>query len=103
MSQNSVLAVAAVFALLAVGVVAGYALSQHDPSDSSEGVSDDEINAKLAETGRPAKLTLCKKACGIDGGLKLKQGNVVTNCSIGTLLAAEKDELVPQVASMLFG
>ena len=63
----------------------------------------DEINAKLAEAGRPAKLTLCKKACGIDGGLKLKQGNVVTNCSIGTLLAAEKDELVPQVASMLFG
>ena len=63
----------------------------------------DEINTKLAEAGRPAKLTLSKKPCGIDGGLKLKQGNVVTNCSIGTLLAAQKDELVPQVASMLFG
>ena len=47
MTQNSVLALAAVFAILAIGVFAGYALSQHDPSDSSEGVSDDEINAKL--------------------------------------------------------
>ena len=62
----------------------------------------DEINAKLAEAGRPAKLTLCKKPCDIDGGLKLKQGNVVTNCSVGTLLAGERDKLVPQVAAMLF-
>ena len=77
-------------------------LSEKDLKRFGQGLCD-EINAKLAEAGRPAKLTLCKKACGIDGGLKLKQGNVVTNCSIGTLLAAEKDELVPQVASMLFG
>ena len=63
----------------------------------------DEINAKLAEAGRPAKLTLCKKPCGIDGGLKLKDGSIETNCSIATLIAGSKDTLVPQIAAMLFG
>ena len=54
----------------------------------------DEINAKL---------TLGKKPADIDGGLKLKDGSVETNCSISTLIAAGKDALVPQVAAMLFG
>ena len=63
----------------------------------------DEINAKLKEAGRPAKLTLGKKPADIDGGLKLKDGSIETNCSVGTLIAASKDALVPQVAAMLFG
>ena len=63
----------------------------------------DEINAKLAEAGRTAKLTLCKKPVDIDGGLKLKDGSIETNCSIGTLIAGSRDALVPQIASMLFG
>ena len=63
----------------------------------------DEINAKLKEAGRPAKLTLGKKPADIDGGLKLKDGSIETNCSVSTLIAASKDALVPQVAAMLFG
>ena len=47
MSQNSVLAIAAVFALLAVGGIAGYAMSQHDPSDSSEGTGGSGTNDKM--------------------------------------------------------
>ena len=47
MSNNGIIAVAAVFALLAVGGLIGYAVSQHDPSDSSEGMSDGEVNEKL--------------------------------------------------------
>ena len=63
----------------------------------------DEINAKLEKDGRPAKLTLCKKPCDIEGGLKLKDGSVETNCSVATLIAGSRDTLVPQVAAMLFG
>ena len=63
----------------------------------------DEINAKLKEEGRPAKLTLGKTPADIEGGLKLKDGSVETNCSVGTLIATSKDALVPQVAAMLFG
>ena len=63
----------------------------------------DEINAKLKEEGRPAKLTLGKTPADIEGGLKLKDGSVETNCSVGTLIAGSKDALAPQVAAMLFG
>ena len=44
MSHNSVFAIVA---LLAVGGSVGYALSQHDPSDSSEGTGESERNDKL--------------------------------------------------------
>ena len=47
MSGNSILVVGAIVALLAVGCVAGYALSQNDPVDNSDGMSDSEINQKL--------------------------------------------------------
>ncbi len=63
----------------------------------------DAVNEALAAAGRKACLTLCSEPADIDGGLKLKNGNVETNCSVSTLLAGERETLVPQVASMLFG
>ena len=63
----------------------------------------DAVNEALAAAGRKAGLTLCSEPADIDGGLKLKNGNVETNCSVSTLLAGERETLVPQVASMLFG
>ena len=63
----------------------------------------DEINGALKKAGRSASLTLCKKPSDIEGGLKLRDGSVETNCSIRTLIAGSRDALVPQVAAMLFG
>ena len=47
MANNTLIAVAAVFALLAVGGVVGYALSQNDIPDSSDGETSSEINTRL--------------------------------------------------------
>jgi vacuolar-type H+-ATPase subunit E/Vma4 len=63
----------------------------------------DAVNAKLAEEGKPAKVTLCKTPADIEGGLKLRDGSIETNCSIRTLIAGSRDKLTPEVASMLFG
>ena len=63
----------------------------------------DEINAKLAEEGKTASITLGKVPADIEGGLKLRAGAIETNCSIRTLIEAGKDRLTPEVAAMLFG
>ena len=63
----------------------------------------DEINEALTKAGKTAQLTLCSEPADIEGGCKLRSGSVETNCSIGTLIDAGKDALVPQVAAMLFG
>ncbi len=63
----------------------------------------DEINEALKAAGRTGSLTLCGEPAAMEGGLKLRDGAVETNCSIDTLLAAGREALTPQVASMLFG
>ncbi len=49
MTPKNLFVVTAVFALLAVGIVAGYTLSQHDPTDISSAIDEDEKNSKLQE------------------------------------------------------
>ena len=63
----------------------------------------DAVNAALKAEGRPAQISLCGEPSDIEGGLKLRDGSVETNCSIETLVEAGKDALIPQVAAMLFG
>ena len=77
-------------------------LNAKDLARFGRGLCDD-VNKALAEAGRKAQLTLCEEPADIDGGCKLRSGSVETNCSIGTLIDAQKDALVPQVAAMLFG
>ena len=47
MANNTVLAVSAVIALLVVGGLVGYVLSQNNVPDSSEGESASDIDARL--------------------------------------------------------
>ena len=77
-------------------------LNAKDLARFGRGLCDD-VNKALTEAGRKAQLTLCEEPADIDGGCKLRSGSVETNCSIGTLIDAQKDALVPQVAAMLFG
>lgn len=77
-------------------------LNAKDLARFGRGLCDD-VNKALAEAGRKAQLTLCEEPADIDGGCKLRSGSVETNCSIGTLIDAQKDALVPQVAALLFG
>ena len=77
-------------------------LNAKDLARFGRGLCDD-VNKALAEAGRKAQLTLCEEPADIDGGCKLRSGSVETNCSIGTLIDAQKDALVQQVAAMLFG
>ena len=84
MSQNSVLAIAAVFALLAVGGIAGYAMSQHDPSDSSEGTGGSGTNDKMQ--GYATDLTTY-------GGKIVTHNNALT-VPMGTAVAVTDGDLV---------
>ena len=77
-------------------------LNEKDLGRFGEGLCDD-INAALREAGKKAEISLCEKPADIDGGLKLKDGSVETNCSIAALVAAAKERLTPEVAAMLFG
>ena len=77
MTQKTLIVVAAVFALLAAGIVAGYALSQHDPTDSSEGISDDELNVKLQEYATDLK-TYGGKIVTHNAALTVPMGTNVT-------------------------
>ena len=77
-------------------------LNEKDLARFGQGLCDD-VNKALADAGKTAQLTLCQEPAAIEGGCKLRSGSVETNCSIDTLIDAQKDALVPQVAAMLFG
>ncbi len=47
MLKHTLLAIGAIAALLLIGAGIGYAVSQNDPSDSSEGISEEEMNDAL--------------------------------------------------------
>ena len=77
-------------------------LNQKDLDRFGQGLCDD-INKALSQAGKTAKITLDAAPADIEGGCKLRAGSVETNCSIDTLIDAQKDALLPQVAAMLFG
>lgn len=77
-------------------------LNEKDLARFGQGLCDD-VNKALAAAGKNAQLTLCSRPADIEGGCKLRSGSVETNCSIGTLIDAQREVLVPQVAAMLFG
>jgi len=59
-------------------------------------------NAALAAKKKHASLTLSNVAAEIDGGLILKEGDVETNCSLGTIMHLTRARLTSDVANLLF-
>lgn len=62
-----------------------------------------QVNARLAEAGRPAGLTLDERSVDIDGGLLLTENDISVNCSIDVLVDTLCEKLDRSVAGILFG
>lgn len=61
-----------------------------------------ELNAALEKAGKKGGLTLAEESREIRGGFILQSGGVEINCSFEALLEAQRDELEPEVAEILF-
>ncbi len=84
MSQHTTLIIGIIGAILAVGVIAGYAVSQNDPSDSSEGISDEEMNNALSGYAEDLN-KYGGKICTASADLSVPMGTNV-NVSDGSLV-----------------
>ncbi|HPU02246.1 MAG TPA: V-type ATP synthase subunit E [Bacillota bacterium] len=62
-----------------------------------------ELNAALEQAGKEGKLAPAEEARDIKGGFILQWGGVEINCSFEALLEAQREELEPEVAGILFG
>ncbi|MGM0688571.1 MAG: V-type ATP synthase subunit E [Bacillota bacterium] len=61
-----------------------------------------DINQELAGQGKKGELSLSKEPRDIRGGFILQAEGVELNCSFESLLAMKRDELEPEIASILF-
>jgi V/A-type H+-transporting ATPase subunit E len=59
-------------------------------------------NQLLASAGKIDNLTLSAEAGLFDGGLVLRSGKVETNCTLDAILRLLKEDLTPEVATVLF-
>lgn len=59
-------------------------------------------NELLKKRGILPKLTLSDTAGDFKGGLLVKQGDIVVNCCVETLIETNRDKLASQVAEILF-
>jgi V/A-type H+/Na+-transporting ATPase subunit E len=59
-------------------------------------------NQRLAERGLPGQLSFSPDVRPLRGGLILGSGDIESNCSFERTLASLRDDLEPEVASMLF-
>jgi V/A-type H+/Na+-transporting ATPase subunit E len=62
-----------------------------------------EVNERLIEKGKAGKIAPASEPRDIRGGFILLDERVEINCSFEALLAMKRDELEPEVASILFG
>jgi len=62
-----------------------------------------EANKILASQNKTANLKLSDKTAPIRGGVILEDGKIEINCSIEALIASSRNELVGEVAKILFG
>lgn len=60
------------------------------------------INKELAGQGKKGELSISREPRDIRGGFILQAEGVEFNCSFESLLAMKRDELEPEVASVLF-
>ncbi len=75
--------------------------NERDSQSVAQRVAD-EANRLLAQSNRPAKLTVGDETRPITGGFFLKQGDIEVNCSLELLCDQCRDELASEVAGILF-
>lgn len=75
-------------------------------SKGDEKVFDGEyiasINAKIAASGKPGKLTLSNETRELGGGLMLSRGGMEVNLTYPSVISEKRPELEAEVAGMLF-
>jgi len=60
------------------------------------------VNAALTKKGIDASLSLSKKTGAQSGGFILKNGNIETDCSVSAIVSSMKNDLISEVAEVLF-
>lgn len=60
------------------------------------------VNARLADSGEKAAITISEDTVDAAAGFLLKKGDVVINCTLDALLAAKREELEVELAVILF-
>jgi V/A-type H+-transporting ATPase subunit E len=59
-------------------------------------------NQRLANDGKKDSLTLSAEAGSFNGGLMLRAGRVETNCTMDAIMRLSKEDLAPNIATVLF-
>lgn len=59
-------------------------------------------NDSIKKRGLQPKLSLSEAAGDFKGGLMVKQGDIVVNCSVETMIEMSRDKLASQIAEILF-
>jgi len=74
------------------------------PKDAKKMAPDilKDVNGRLQKDDRTGALRLSKEQREIQGGFILKREKQETNCSLGALFNAVREELEPRVAAVLF-
>jgi V/A-type H+-transporting ATPase subunit E len=74
------------------------------PKDAKKMAPDilKDVNGRLQKDDRTGALRLSKEPREIQGGFILKREKQETNCSLGALFNAVREELEPRVAAVLF-
>ncbi|MEG1777682.1 MAG: V-type ATP synthase subunit E, partial [Angelakisella sp.] len=57
---------------------------------------------KLVEERKVIKLYISDEVGKFRGGIKLREGNIETNCTFEVLVSRAKEDLEPEVARILF-
>lgn len=71
-------------------------------SDGINNVVDALTSLKLPEKSLGRVVLLADEVGPFRGGLRIREGNIETNCTFEVLVSAAKEELEPEVARLLF-
>lgn len=61
------------------------------------------VNQELKNQGKKGALVYGSEVSDLSGGFLLRRGKIVHNYSLENLIAAKKDELLPEIGKRLFG
>lgn len=75
--------------------------NERDRSELASGLVS-EVQDLLKRQGRNVRIDVSQETRPIRGGFLLRSGNIEINCSIEAIFQNKRDELIPEVAGVLF-
>ncbi|NPV79381.1 MAG: hypothetical protein HPY52_03750 [Firmicutes bacterium] len=75
--------------------------NERDRSELASGLVS-EVQDLLKRQGRNVRIDVSQETRPIRGGFLLRSGNIEINCSVEAIFQNKRDELIPEVAGVLF-